>query len=130
MPTRFKKIATLAATLGSLLVSRAALAINTGLETTANVAGLSTANVDIATRIGQIIGIALSLVGVVFLVLMVYGGFIWMTAAGDSEKIKKAKGIIINAVIGIIIVLASYAITFFILDQVGNATDSNVGTES
>lgn len=124
----FKKIAAVTATLGALIISRGVGAVNTGLETTANVAGLSTANVDIATRIGQIIGIALSLVGVVFLVLMVYGGFVWMTAAGDSEKIKKAKGIIINAVIGIIIVLASYAITFFILNQVGNATDSDLGT--
>lgn len=123
-----QKIVTLVATLGSFLVSRTALAINTGLETTANVAGLSTENVDIPTSIGKIIGIALSLVGVVFLVLMIYGGFLWMTAGGEADKVKKAKGIIINAVIGLIIVLASYAITFFVLDQVGNATDADVGT--
>lgn len=123
-----KKIMMLVASLGSLLVTRAALAVNTGLETTADVAGLRTSSVNIPERIGQIIGIALSLVGVVFLVLMVYGGFIWMTAGGESEKIKKAKGIIMNAVIGIVIVLAAYAITFFVLDQVGKATGANVGT--
>lgn len=114
--------------LGSLLVSRSAAAINTGLDTTADVAGLSTSNTDIPTNIGKIIGIALSLVGVVFLVLMIYGGFLWMTAGGEAEKVKKAKGIIINAIIGLIIVLASYAITFFILDQIGQATDADTGT--
>lgn len=126
--TRYAKQFSAFLALGSFLLSRGASAISTGLDTTADVAGLRTTNTDIPTRIGQIIGIALSLVGVVFLVLMVYGGFLWMTAAGDSEKVKKAKGIIVNAIIGIVIVMAAYTITFFVLQQVGEATDVDVGT--
>lgn len=100
------------------------LAIQTGLETTANVAGLRTDDTvtDPAVIIGSIVGVALSLVGVVFLVLMVYGGYIWMTAGGDAEKIKKAQTLIRNALIGLVIVTAGYIITSFVLEKVLEAT--------
>lgn len=66
------------------------------------------------TRIGSVIGIVLSFVGVIFLLLMIYAGISWMTASGNQEKVTKAKDLIINAIIGLIIVLAAYAITSFI----------------
>jgi amino acid transporter len=66
------------------------------------------------TRIGSMIGIVLSFVGVIFLILMIYAGISWMTASGNQEKVTKAKELIINAIIGLIIVLAAYAITAFI----------------
>lgn len=66
------------------------------------------------TRIGSVIGILLSFVGVIFLILIIYAGISWMTASGNQEKVTKAKDLIINAVIGLIIVLAAYAITAFI----------------
>lgn len=65
----------------------------------------------LATKAGQIIGIALSFVGVLFLILMIYAGLLWMTAIGNEEKIKKAKGLLMDAVVGIIIVFSAYAIT-------------------
>lgn len=66
------------------------------------------------TKIGSIIGIVLSFIGVAFLILMIYAGISWMTAAGNQEKVTKSKDLIINAIIGLIIVLAAYAITAFI----------------
>lgn len=69
------------------------------------------------TQIGSIIGLVLSFIGVIFLVLMIYAGISWMTAAGNQEKVTKAKDLIINAIIGLIIVLAAYAITSFIGNQ-------------
>lgn len=66
------------------------------------------------TRVGSIIGIVLSFIGVLFLILMLYAGILWMTASGNDEKVKKAKDLIINAIIGLIIVSAAYAITAFI----------------
>lgn len=69
------------------------------------------------TKIGQIVGFALSFIGVVFLILMIYAGISWMTAAGNQEKVSKAKDLIINAIIGLIIVLMAYAITSFIGDS-------------
>ena len=65
-----------------------------------------------------IINSILGLLGVIFLVLVIYAGFLWMTAGGDSSKVDKAKGYIKNAIIGIIIILAAYIITSFVLDQV------------
>lgn len=69
------------------------------------------------TQVGSIIGLILSFIGVIFLVLMIYAGISWMTAAGNQEKVTKAKDLIINAIIGLIIVLAAYAITSFIGNQ-------------
>jgi len=64
----------------------------------------------LATTIGVVIKVALSLIGVVFIILMVYGGYNWMTAAGEEEKVRKAKDTIWRAVIGLIITIGSYAI--------------------
>ena len=62
-------------------------------------------------KIGAIIGAVLSFIGVAFLILMIYGGITWMTAAGNEEQIGKAKKIITAAIIGIVIVASAYAIT-------------------
>ncbi len=64
--------------------------------------------------IGLIIKIILSFLGVIFLVLMIYGGYTWMTARGNEQQVTKAKDLIIAAVIGLIIVLSAYAITAYI----------------
>lgn len=60
-----------------------------------------------------IIRTALQLIGIVFLVLMIYAGFLWMTAGGNEENITKAKNILKASIIGLIIILASYSITYF-----------------
>ena len=67
-----------------------------------------------AEIIGMIINIALSLMGVIFLGLTIYGGFIWMLARGDQSQVEKALSIIKNSFIGLVIVLAAYALTSFI----------------
>lgn len=66
------------------------------------------------TKVGQIIGTVLSFVGVLFLILMIYAGILWMTAQGNEQQVSKAKGLLINGIIGLIIVFAAYAITSFI----------------
>ncbi|MFA6393484.1 MAG: pilin [Patescibacteria group bacterium] len=72
------------------------------------------------TTIGMIINIALSLLGVIFLALLIYAGFEWMTARGDEAKVTKAKDIMKNAVIGLVIVLAAYVISYFVIYQLGS----------
>ena len=63
----------------------------------------------------NIIAWALSLLGLIFLCLIIYGGFAWLFAGGNEDKIKKAKGIIKNATIGLFIVVASYGIVNYIM---------------
>jgi uncharacterized membrane protein YwzB len=65
--------------------------------------------------IGGIIQIFLSLLAAIFVVLLILGGYYWMTARGNEEGVKKAKETITNAVIGLVIILLSYAITKFVV---------------
>ncbi|MFH1029676.1 MAG: hypothetical protein V1770_00265 [bacterium] len=72
--------------------------------------------------IAEIIKYILSFLGIIFLILTLYGGFLWMTAGGNDEQVAKSKTIIINGVVGLIIILSAYAITFFVLENVIKAT--------
>lgn len=74
---------------------------------------------DIPTVVGNIIGTALSLISVAFFILMIYGGLRWMFSRGNEDEAKKALDIIIAAIIGMLIVLGSYAITTFVFKSVG-----------
>lgn len=70
------------------------------------------------TKVGQAIGIVLSFVGVLFLILMIYAGILWMTSQGNEQQVAKAKGMLVNGIIGLIIVFAAYTITSFIGSEV------------
>lgn len=74
------------------------------------------------TLAGTVIGAILSLIGVVFFLLILYGGVKWMIAQGNEQEVEKAKQIIVAAVIGLIIVLSAYAITRFIGNALTNST--------
>ncbi|PKM89277.1 hypothetical protein CVU83_00445 [Candidatus Falkowbacteria bacterium HGW-Falkowbacteria-2] len=65
--------------------------------------------------IGTIVKAALSLLGIIFVVLIVYAGYNWMTASGNEESVSKAKKILTSAVIGLIIVLSAWGIWTFVL---------------
>ncbi|MDP2830439.1 MAG: hypothetical protein Q8O21_00010, partial [bacterium] len=71
----------------------------------------------------SIIRVALGFLGVIALGLIIYAGFLWMTSAGNEQKIDQAKSILKNALIGLIIILASFGLVSFIinklLDQIG-----------
>lgn len=110
----------------SLMVSAPVLAkVDIGLDGATGTAnqiaaqsGYDTANVDDTTlskQVGKIIKVALSFVGTLFFVLTVYAGFLWMTASGNEEQVAKAQSIIKMAVIGMVITLAAYGITTYVL---------------
>jgi hypothetical protein len=69
--------------------------------------------------VGTVINVALTLVGIIFLSLMVYAGYLWMTARGETDKVEEAKKIITAAIIGIAIVLSAYAITALVTAKFG-----------
>jgi len=62
----------------------------------------------------QVIKTVLTLLGTIFLVLTIYAGFLWMTAAGNDDQVGKAKSLLTQAVIGLVIILLSYSITYFV----------------
>lgn len=72
--------------------------------------------------IAQIIRAALGLLGIVAVGIVLYAGFLWMTAGGDEDKVADAKQMLINGVIGLTIILSAVAITQFILNSLITAT--------
>ena len=90
---------------------------NSSLDETADGTGHLKTKMSNAGALGTaslVISVALSLIGIVFLILMIYGGFIWMNSRGNDQEIQKAITIIRNSIIGLLIVVAAYAITEFI----------------
>ncbi|MFH1620521.1 MAG: pilin [Patescibacteria group bacterium] len=65
--------------------------------------------------VAGIISTVLPVVGAVFLIMFIYGGFLWMTAGGDESKVKKARQTLVNTAIGILIIVGAYAIVSNIL---------------
>lgn len=74
----------------------------------------------IALIIGEFVNIALSFAGIIFMIILLYGGWLWGTARGNEEQVSKAESLIRNAVIGIIITFTAFAISNFILRAIGS----------
>ncbi|MCC6639375.1 hypothetical protein IT409_02350 [Candidatus Falkowbacteria bacterium] len=70
---------------------------------------------DLRVTIVNIINVFMGLLGTVAVVIILYGGFKWMTAGGESKGTEQAKKLIINGIIGLVIILSSYAIARFVL---------------
>jgi cytochrome bd-type quinol oxidase subunit 2 len=71
-------------------------------------------SISIGDIVATVIKGALSLLAVVFIILIVLAGFKWMTAQGNEENVKQAQETLKTAIIGLIIVLAAYGITYFV----------------
>lgn len=77
-------------------------------------------NTDLNTVLGKGIMALLSLVGIVFMIFIIYAGFTWMTAAGNEQRADKAKESLKQSVLGLIVVLFAYAITYFLINIFGS----------
>ena len=104
--------------------SVAALDVKQGLTDVQTETGLSTT--PLPSLVGTIIKAFLGILGVIFLVLMVYAGGLWMTARGNEEQVTQARDIITRAVIGFVVIVLSYAITNFVVDQIAGAASGPI----
>jgi cysteine-rich repeat protein len=95
-------------------------------ESFAETAGFTT-NAELEVIVARLIRTVLSFLGIVAVVIMLYGGFVWMTAGGNPDRVDTAKKIIINGTIGLVLVFSSFAITQFILGQLTEATGVQTG---
>jgi hypothetical protein len=95
--------------------------VNFGLEY-GNSIGLSEA--DPRTVAKNLIQVILGFLGIIAVVIILLGGFKWMTAAGNEDKVGEAKKIIVAGVIGLIIILGAWAIANFVLTNVMNAINT------
>jgi len=98
----------------------AAAATPYSIEDIGGSVGLGTA--DLKATVVNIIQWVLGILALVAVVMIIIGGFQWMTASGNEEKIEKAKKVISAAVIGLIIVLLAWAIVIFVAGTTANVT--------
>ncbi len=88
--------------------------------------GLSTER-DIRVIIARVIRVVLFFLGTLAVILIIYAGFVYMTSQGEADKVKQAKDIFKNAIIGLLIVLSAYAIVSFIFRSMGYGVGGRPG---
>ena len=118
----FKKIIITGFFSALLLAPSFVLAESFGIEEAAQRGGLKDVSLSQKTVpevIGDVVGVVLSLLGVLFFLLILYAGIMWMTAFGVADKAEKAKDILIHASVGLVIVLSAYAISSFVFSRLG-----------
>jgi len=102
-------------------VASADLATDSGLEAAAGPTNLIKER-NLNVLIAGIINSLLTLLGSLFIVLIIYGGFKWMTSGGNTEKVSEAKTTIKNSVIGVAIIVLSYVIVRAVLGILERST--------
>lgn len=91
-----------------------------GLQQINQSAGLGSNS--IYQTVGKFIQLALTLVGVIAIILVIFGGFKWMTAGGSEEKVEEAKKVLYSGAIGVVIIFSAYALTTFIIGALIKST--------
>jgi len=84
-------------------------------------------NTDLRLTIANIIRTAFGLLGIVALVITLYGGFVFMTAGGEEEKVSTAKKILTNGIIGLVLIMSAYAIVSFVIKNLVDANNNSSG---
>lgn len=82
---------------------------------------------DLKQTVLNIVQLVLGLMTLIAVVLVIYGGFVWLTSAGNEESVEKAKRIISAAVVGLIIILLAWAVVIFVARTTANVTTNDAG---
>lgn len=128
MKKRIRILFIVFAFLGLFLTVNLALAQNFGVEEVSTGLGGSLAEAeDPRIVVGRFIQFALGFLGILVVLLIMYAGFLWMTSGGSEEKITKAKKFLFNSIIGLIIILSSWALTIFILNRFSDVVGDGGG---
>ena len=98
-----------------------------GSDDPANTLGLGTTALDDA--VVGLINVLLGFLGLIAVVIILIGGFRWMTAGGNEDKVGEARKTIFSGIIGLAIILFAWGITIFVVQQLGKASGA-AGFES
>ena len=84
-------------------------------------------NINLGTKpikdtIADILNVLLGFLGIIAVVIILLGGFKWMTAGGEEEKVGEAKKLISAGIVGLIVILSAYAIARFVITNLTEAT--------
>ncbi|MDA3802718.1 MAG: Ig-like domain-containing protein [Patescibacteria group bacterium] len=83
---------------------------------------------DVRVTVVRFIQLALSFLGIIAVIIILYAGFLWMTSGGNEEKIARAKKILINAVIGLVIILSAWTIATYLINRISGITGEGGGS--
>ena len=95
-----------------------------GLRTAAEKTIINTADTSLGLILGNLFQKILGVLGLILLVLFIIGGITWMTSEGNAEQLKKARGLLIHAIIGLIIILISYALVNFVTGKLQDVVNT------
>ena len=98
------------------------LALDTGVNY-GTALGLGTK--DVREGIMSIINALFGFLGVIAIVGILAGGFIMMTAGGNSERTGEGQKVAVAGVVGLVIIFVSYALASFVIQQLISATGAN-----
>lgn len=108
---------------GVISVGVLALPLAASALTIENVGGtLTLGSADLKQTVLNIITFVLGLLGLIAVIMILYGGFIWLTAGGNEDKVDTAKKIISSAAVGLVVILISWAIVNFVVKSTVNVT--------
>ncbi len=124
--------------LGVIFLSSAAFPVraydfakDSGIKTLGEKAGYS---IDSAQTpeyyVGLILKVIFSLLGLIFMLLTIYAGIKWMTAQGNTSQIDQAKDTITRAIIGLVICMVAYGVTFFVVNIFQGSAQKNTTTDT
>jgi len=85
-------------------------------------ANLGLGNADPRDMAVSVIQVILGFLAIIVVILILYGGFLWMTAAGNEDKVSTAKSIITAGIVGLVIILAAWGIAKFVVEAILDAT--------
>ena len=81
----------------------------------------------LATATGAVLQSLLAFIGTLVLIVVIYAGFLWATALGNEEKVKKAKGMLVGGIIGLTIIITSAYLVGFVVDLLANSISPKRG---
>jgi len=99
----------------AMAAAQASLGIEYGAET-----GLGTR--DLKDTITAVLNVLLGFLGIIAVIIILLGGFKWMTAMGNEDKVGEAKKLIGAGIVGLVIILAAYAIATYVINTISEAT--------
>ncbi|MBT3689760.1 hypothetical protein HOE31_00605 [bacterium] len=77
---------------------------------------------DLKDTIIAVLNVLLGFLGIIAVIVILLGGFKWMTAAGNEDKVAEAKKLLGAGIVGIIIILSAYAIATYVITQIQTST--------
>lgn len=91
--------------------------------------GIALGKRSLQATVVRLINVALSLLGIIAVVIVLIGGFKWMTAGGNDDKVAEARKLIFAGIVGMAILLSAWAIARFVLSNLASATDTRGSEE-